>query len=298
MTGAWNRITRLTGSVVGQARSVRDKARELREEFRGTDEPERLLVAPLVPGQQVRYVSQFGFYSDEYHKMGAQFADQVGDALADSFDPRVLFGLLNIVNPVAWVDAVITPVRIAAGVLTLPAKAVVAGGTDAGRVRDGQLVPPRRPLPLTGEQEAFRALFGFDAYEPLADQLAEFTYHYRYAFSGDLTSLAGGMLLFLARFTDTPVAVTDTHLHVLELPERPAPGQPDGRRPRLLWSVERRRLARIDFDYGPTRLLQFPATIVFDDGSWIHVVNPTTRDDQNRFLQALEGVPGKRPAGR
>ncbi|MGS2617453.1 hypothetical protein ACVCAH_23445 [Micromonospora sp. LZ34] len=297
--GARGRLGRLTDAVLGGARAARDKARELRDEFRTSDEPERALVAPLVPGQQVRYVGLAPVRAPELHRAGSQLTDRVAGEVAEALDPRALFGLLNIVNPVVWVDAVMTPVRLAAGVLLLPGKAaaVAAGlpGEEAPETASPHPAPAREPLPLTEEQEAFRALFRLSRYRPLADQLAEIAYRRRYVFSGDLASLAGSLLLFLERYTGTPLAVTDTHLHLLRMGRRPDEGRPDNRQPRLLWSVERGRVARIDSE-GGARLMQFPSTIVFDDGSWIRIVNPATRDDQSRFLGAVQGIPGQRPS--
>lgn len=297
--GARGRLGRLTDAVLGGARAARDKARELRDEFRTSDEPERALVAPLVPGQQVRYVGLAPVRAPELHRAGSQLTDRVAGEVAEALDPRALFGLLNIVNPVVWVDAVMTPVRLAAGVLLLPGKAaaVAAGlpGEEAPETASPHPTPAREPLPLTEEQEAFRALFRLSRYRPLADQLAEIAYRRRYVFSGDLATLAGSLLLFLERYTGTPLAVTDTHLHLLRMGRRPDEGRPDNRQPRLLWSVARGRVARIDSE-GGARLMQFPSTIVFDDGSWIRIVNPATRDDQSRFLAAVQGIPGQRPS--
>ncbi|WP_410809371.1 hypothetical protein [Micromonospora sp. 067-2] len=170
----------------------------------------------------------------------------------------------------------------------------VAGGAELfGAPRQG--AEPRQPLPLTPEQEAFRALFRLSQFRPLADQLAEIAYRRRYVFSGDLATLAGSLLLFLERYTGTPLAVTDTHLHLLRMGRRPDEGRPDRRQPRVLLSVELRRVTRIDCDHGTARLMQFPSTIGFDDGSWIRIVNPATRDDQARFLAAVRGVAGQRP---
>ncbi|MDO3705848.1 hypothetical protein Q3W71_29680 [Micromonospora sp. C28SCA-DRY-2] len=299
--GGRGRLGRLTEAVLGGARAARDKARELRDEFRTSDEPERALVAPLVPGQELRYVGLAPVRAPEGHRAGSQLVDRVGDEMAEALDPRALFGLLNIVNPVAWVDAVMTPVRLAAGVLLLPGKAAVlaAGvpGEDEPAAGPPQQAPAREPLPLTEEQEAFRALFRLSRYRPLADQLAEIAYRRRYVFSGDLATLAGSLLLFLERYTGTPLAVTDTHLHLLRMGRRPDEGRPDKRQPRLLWSVQRDRIARIDCDHGGARLMHFPSTIGFDDGSWIRIVNPATRDDQNRFLAAVREIPGQRPPG-
>ncbi|MBQ0902480.1 hypothetical protein [Micromonospora sp. U21] len=302
-SGERGRLSRFTDAVLGGARAARDKARELRDEFRTSDEPERALVAPLLPDQEVRYVGLAPVRADEMHRAGSQFADTMSEAVAESLEPRALFGLLNIVNPVVWVDAVMTPVRIAAGVLLLPGKAAaLAGGVadaadpDAGLPAPRQGAEARQPLPLTPEQEAFRALFRLSQYRPLADQLAEIAYRRRYVFSGDLATLAGSLLLFLERYTGTPLTVTDTHLHLLRMGRRPDEDRPDRRQPRLLWSVERHRVARIDCDHGAARLMQFPSTIVFDDGSWIRIVNPATRDDQARFLAAIRDIPGQRPA--
>jgi hypothetical protein len=301
VTGGRGRLGRLTDAVRGGARAARDKARELRDEFRTSDEPERALVAPLLPDEEVRYVGLAPVRAPENHRAGSQLADRVNAELAEALDPRALFGLLNIVNPVAWVDAVLTPVRIVAGVLLLPGRAAVlaAGGpeaTEADRPGPGRAAEPRQPVPLAPEQEAFRALFRLSRYRPLADQLAEIAYRRRYVFSGDLATLAGSLLLFLERYTGTPLVVTDTHLHLLRMGRRPDPGREDRRRPQVLWSVERRRIARIDCDHGAARLMQFPSTIVFDDGSWIRIVNPATRDDQARFLTAVRDIPGGRPA--
>ncbi|MFC3502377.1 hypothetical protein ACFOOK_15580 [Micromonospora krabiensis] len=299
MSGERSRLGRFADAVVGGARAARDKARELREELRGTDEPERALVAPLVPGQELRYAGVIPIRTPETHRAGSQLADQVAGELADSLDPRMLFGLLNIVNPVAWVEAVMTPVRMAAGVLLLPGKAaaVAAGAADEPAPRSGppHLPAQREPIPLTAEQEAFRALFRLSLYRPLADQLAEIAYRRRYVFSGDLASLAGSLLLFLERYTGTPLAVTDTHLYLLRMGLRPPPDKPDRRQPRILWSVERTRVVRIDSEHGNARLVQFPSTIVFDDGSWIRVVHPTIRDDHYRLLAAIREIPGRRP---
>ncbi|MGK5523019.1 hypothetical protein ACSNN9_27185 [Micromonospora sp. URMC 107] len=297
MSEGRSRLGRLTDAVLGGARTARDKARELRDEFRTTDEPERALVAPLLPGEEIRYVGLAPVRAPENHRAGSQLADRVNAELAEALDPRALFGLLNIVNPVAWVDAVLTPVRIAAGVLLLPGKAAVlaAGTPEAAEAEPAPGAAPREPLPLTEEQEAFRALFRLSRYRPLADQLAEIAYRRRYVFSGDLATLAGSLLLFLERYTGTPLAVTDTHLHLLRMGRRPDPDREDRRRPQVLWSVPRRRIARIDSDAGAARLMQFPSTIVFDDGSWIRIVNPATRDDQSRFLAAVRGLPGQRP---
>lgn len=298
MTGARGRLGRLTDAVLGGARAARDKARELRDEFRTSDEPERALVAPLLPGEEIRYVGLAPVRAPENHRAGDQLADRVNAELAEALDPRALFGLLHVVNPVAWVDAVMTPVRVVAGVLLLPGRAAVlaAGSPEAAEADEpGPAAEPRQPLPLTAEQEAFRALFRLSRYRPLADQLAEIAYRRRYVFSGDLATLAGSLLLFLERYTGTPLAVTDTHLHLLRMGRRPDPDREDRRRPQVLWSVDRRRIARIDSDHGAARLMEFPSTIVFDDGSWIRVVNPATRDDQARFLTAVRDIPGRRP---
>ncbi|SCF23649.1 hypothetical protein GA0074695_4630 [Micromonospora viridifaciens] len=303
MAGARGRLGRFTEAVLGGARAARDKALELRDEFRTSDEPERALVAPLLPRQEVRYVGLAPVRAPELHRAGSQLTDAVAGELAEALDPRALFNLLNIVNPVVWVDAVMTPVRLAAGVLLLPGKAVaLAADVAEEAVPDEPAPAPREaearpPVPLTPEQEAFRALFRLNRHRPLADQLAEIAYRRRYVFSGDLTTLAGSLLLFLERYTGTPLAVTDTHLHLLRMGRRPDEGRPDRRQPRLLWSVERSRVARIDSDHGLARLTQFPSTIVFDDGSWIRIVNPATRDDQSRFLAAIRDIPGQRPAG-
>ncbi|MER7420375.1 hypothetical protein ABT346_26935 [Micromonospora peucetia] len=297
MSDGRSRLGRLTDTVLGGARAARDKARELREEFRTTDGPERALVAPLLPDEEIRYVGLAPVRAPENHRAGSQLADRVNTELAEALDPRALFGLLNIVNPVAWVDAVMTPVRIAAGVLLLPGKAAVlaAGLPEAAEPEPAPGVAPREPLPLTAEQEAFRALFRLSRYRPLADQLAEIAHRRRYVFSGDLATLAGSLLLFLERYTGTPLAVTDTHLHLLRMGRRPDPDREDRRRPQVLWSVPRRRITRIDCEHGAARLAQFPSTIVFDDGSWIRIVNPATRDDQSRFLTAVRDLPGQRP---
>ncbi|SCL73108.1 hypothetical protein [Micromonospora peucetia] len=297
MSDGRSRLGRLTDTVLGGARAARDKARELRDEFRTTDEPERALVAPLLPDEEVRYVGLAPVRAPENHRAGSQLADRVNTELAEALDPRALFGLLNIVNPVAWVDAVMTPVRIAASVLLLPGKAAVlaAGTPEAAEPEPAPGVAPREPLPLTAEQEAFRALFRLSRYRPLADQLAEIAHRRRYVFSGDLATLAGSLLLFLERYTGTPLAVTDTHLHLLRMGRRPDPDREDRRRPQVLWSVPRRRITRIDCEHGTARLAQFPSTIVFDDGSWIRIVNPATRDDQSRFLAAVRDLPGQRP---
>lgn len=302
MSEAWDRLGRFAGAVRDGARTARDRARELRDEFRTSDEPERALVAPLLPGQDLRYVGLVSVRVPETHRLGRQFTDQMAGELAEAFDPRALFGLLHIVNPVAWVDAVMTPVRLAAGALLLPGAAAAVTAGLPGETTPEQAGPPhqagppqREPLPLTEEQEAFRALFRLNRYRPLADQLAEIAYRNRYVFSGDLATLAGSLLLFLTRYTGTPFAVTDTHLHLLRMGLRPAEGRPDRRRPRLLWSVARTRVARIDSEHGSTRLVQFPSTIVFDDGSWLRVVNPAPRGDQARFLAAVREIPGRRP---
>ncbi|KAB1156385.1 hypothetical protein ACLQ20_09550 [Micromonospora sp. DT46] len=296
MSEGRSRLGRLTDAVLGGARAARDKARELRDEFRTTDEPERALVAPLLPDEEIRYVGLAPVRAPENHRAGSQLADRVNAELAEALDPRALFGLLNIVNPVAWVDAVLTPVRIAAGVLLLPGKAALlaAGTPETAEPEPAPGGAPREPLPLTDEQEAFRALFRLSRYRPLADQLAEIAYRRRYVFSGDLATLAGSLLLFLERYTGTPLAVTDTHLHLLRMGRRPDPDREDRRRPQVLWSVPRRRIARIESEHG-ARLMQFPSTIVFDDGSWIRIVNPATRDDQSRFLAAVRDLPGQRP---
>jgi hypothetical protein len=102
-------------------------------------------------------------------------------------------------------------------------------------------------------------------------------------------------LLFLSRFTGTPFAVTDTHLHLLRMGRRPDADRPDTRRPRLLWSMPRRHIARIDANHGSTRVVSFPMTITFDDGSWIRVSNPAPRVDQTRFYAAVHDIPGDRP---
>ncbi|GAB3936990.1 hypothetical protein GCM10027614_14390 [Micromonospora vulcania] len=223
----------------------------------------------------------------------------MADELADALDPKVLFGLLNIVNPVVWVDAVMTPVRLAAGVLLLPGKAAAVAGGVAQTTEPEPAAPrqpvQREPIALTEEQEAFRALFRLSLYRPLAEQLAEIAYKRRYVFSGDLATLAGSLLLFLERYTGTPVAVTDTHLYLLRMGLRPDADRPDRRQPRVLWSVQRSRVTRIDSERGVAGLVQFPSTIFFDDGSWIRIVNPAPRDDQSRFLTAIREIPGQRP---
>ncbi|AVT31691.1 hypothetical protein C6361_21910 [Plantactinospora sp. BC1] len=302
MTG---RFGRLTDAVLGGVRAARARVRELREELRTSDEPERLLVAPLLPGERLRYVGLASLRTSQTHRAGSQLAELMADEIAEALDPRALFGLLHIVNPGAWLDAVMTPVRFASGVLLHPAKAAAVAAGLAEQAAPEQAAPEsapghrpahREPLPLTEEQEAFRTLFRLSRYRPLADQLAEIAYRRRYVFSGDLATLAGSLLLFLDRYTGTPLAVTDSHLHLLRMGRRPDEGRPDRRQPRLLWSVPRDRVARIDSEGGPTRLLRFPSTVVFDDGSWIRIVNPTTHDDQSRFLAAVEGIPGQRPA--
>ncbi|MEH1170075.1 hypothetical protein V6V47_32325 [Micromonospora sp. CPCC 205539] len=297
-SGERGRLGRFTDAVLGGARAARDKARELRDEFRTSDEPERALVAPLLPGQELRYVGLAPVRAPETHKAGRQLADEMAGELADSLDPKVLFGLLNIVNPVVWVDAVMAPVRLAAGVLLLPGKAAALAGGLPEAVGPEPGPPPqqtqREPIPLTEAQEAFRALFRLSLYRPLADQLAEIAYKRRYVFSGDLATLAGSLLLFLERYTGTPLAVTDTHLYLLRMGLRPDPDRPDRRQPRVLWSVERSRVTRIDSERGVAGLVQFPSTIFFDDGSWIRIVNPAPRDDQTRFLTAIHEIPGQR----
>ncbi|WBB68868.1 hypothetical protein [Micromonospora sp. WMMD812] len=298
-SGERGRLGRFTDAMLGGARAARDKARELREEFRGSDEPERALVAPLVPEQELRYVGLAPVRAPETHRAGSQLADRMSSEMAEALDPRALFGLLNIVNPLVWVDAVMTPVRLAAGVLLLPGKAaaVAAGLPEEATPEPGPPHQPaqREPVPLTEEQEAFRALFRLSRYRPLADQLAEIAYRRRYVFSGDLATLAGSLLLFLERYTGTPLAVTDTHLHLLRMGPRPDPDRPDRRQPRVLWSVPRSRVARVDSERGVAGLVQFPSTIFFDDGSWIRIVNPAPRDDQSRFLTAILEIPGQRP---
>ncbi|MEO3771229.1 hypothetical protein [Micromonospora sp. B9E7] len=296
MSGERGRFGRFSDAVLGGARAARDKARELREEFRTSDEPERALVAPLLPGQELRYVGLGPVRAPDTHKAGRQLADVMANELVESLDPKVLFGLLNIVNPVVWVDAVLTPVRLAAGVLLLPGKAgaIAAGVPETAEPEPG---PPhqrvrRDPIPLTEEQEAFRALFRLSLYRPLADQLAEIAYRRRYVFSGDLATLAGSLLLFLERYTGTPLAVTDTHLHLLRMGPRP---DADRRQPRVLWSVPRSRVARVDSERSAAGLVQLSSTIVFDDGSWIRLTQPALRDDQSRFLTAIRELPGRRP---
>ncbi|WP_406080483.1 hypothetical protein [Micromonospora sp. NBC_00858] len=297
-SGQRGRLGRFTDAVLGGARVARDKARELRDEFRTSDEPERALVAPLLPGQELRYVGLAPVHTPETHKAGRQLTDRVAGEMAEALDPTVLFGLLNIVNPVVWVDAVLTPVRLAAGVL-LPGKAgaIAVGLPEAAEPEPGPPHQPvqREPIPLTEEQEAFRALFRLSLYRPLADQLAEIAYRRRYVFSGDLATLAGSLLLFLERNTGTPLAVTDTHLHLLRMGSRPDADRPDRRQPRVLWSVERGRVARVDSERGVAGLVQFSSTIFFDDGSWIRIAQPALRDDQSRFLTAIRDLPGQRP---
>ncbi|MBM0277895.1 hypothetical protein [Micromonospora tarensis] len=293
------RLGRFTDAVLGGARAARDKARELRDEFRTSDEPERALVAPLLAGQELRYVGLGPVRMSQTHQAGRQLADDVATELADALDPKVLFGLLNIVNPVVWVDAVLTPVRLAAGVLLLPGN---AGALAAGLPEPAAPEPsvphqpaPRPTIPLTEEQEAFRALFRLSQHRPLADQLAEIAYRRRYVFSGDLATLAGSLLLFLERYTGTPLAVTDTHLHLLRMGPRPDADRPDRRQPRVLWSAPRSRVARVDSERGATGLVQLTSTVVFDDGSWIRLTQPALRDDQSRFLTAIHELPGQRP---
>ncbi|MGC4868839.1 hypothetical protein ACLQ3B_25760 [Micromonospora sp. DT53] len=299
MAGERGRLGRFTDAVLGGARAARDKARELRDELRTSDEPERALVAPLLPGQELRYVGLGPVRVPQTHKAGRQLSDVMADEFVDSLDPKVLFGLLNIVNPVVWVDAVLTPVRLAAGVLLLPGKAgaLAAGVPEAA---EPEPAPPqqrvqRDPIPLTEEQEAFRALFRLSLYRPLAEQLAEIAYRRRFVFSGDLATLAGSLLLFLERYNGTPLAVTDTHLHLLRMGPRPDADRPDRRQPRVLWSVRRDRVARVDSERGATGLVQLTSTIVFDDGSWIRLTQPALRDDQSRFLTAIHDLPGQRP---
>ena len=299
MSGERGRLGRFTDAVLGGARAARDKARELRDEFRTSDEPERALVAPLLPGQELRYVGLGPVRAPQTHKAGRQLADVMADEFVDSLDPKVLFGLLNIVNPVVWVDAVLTPVRLAAGVLLLPGKAgaIAAGVPEAGRTGAGPTTAagPADPIPLTEEQEAFRALFRLSLYRPLAEQLAEIAYRRRYVFSGDLATLAGSLLLFLERYTGTPLAVTDTHLHLLRMGPRPDADRPDrGNRgccgvcAATGWPGSTRSAAR-------PGSCSSPSTIVFDDGSWIRLTQPALRDDQSRFLTAIQDLPGQRP---
>ncbi|MDG4809916.1 hypothetical protein O7634_24460 [Micromonospora sp. WMMD1120] len=299
MSGERGRLSRFTDAVLGGARAARDKARELRDEFRTSDEPERTLVAPLLTDQELRYVGLGPVRMSQTHQAGRQLADDVGAELAEALDPKVLFGLLNIVNPVVWVDAVLTPVRLAAGVLLLPgnAGALAAGVSESAGPEPAPPHQPaqREPIPLTEEQEAFRALFRLSQHRPLAEQLAEIAYRRRYVFSGDLATLAGSLLLFLERYTGTPLAVTDTHLHLLRMGPRPDPDRPDRRQPRVLWSVPRARVARVDSERGATGLVQLTSTVAFDDGSWIRLTQPALRDDQSRFLTAIHDLPGRRP---
>jgi hypothetical protein len=299
MSGERGRLGRFTDAVLGGARAARDKARELREEFRTSDEPERALVAPLLPGQELRYVGLGPVRVPQTHKAGRQLADVMADEFVDSLDPKVLFGLLNIVNPVVWVDAVLTPVRLAAGVLLLPGKAGALAAGVPELVEPEPALPhqpaQRKPIALTEEQEAFRALFRLSLYRPLAEQLAEIAYRRRFVFNGDLATLAGSLLLFLERYSGTPLAVTDTHLHLLRMGPRPDADRPDRRQPRVLWSVRRDRVARVDSERGTTGIVQLTSTIVFDDGSWIRLTQPALRDDQSRFLTAIHDLPGQRP---
>ncbi|MFD0971704.1 hypothetical protein [Plantactinospora endophytica] len=297
------------------AKALGDKARELREELAEAqrDDPERVLVEPLLPGQNLRYVGLSTFRLPELHKAGSQFVDGMTKELAETFDPRVLFGLLNIVNPVLWVEAVIWPVRRAAefvmlpiGLATTATQQAVQGTGDAGTPErpESEADEERQvPLTLTAEQEAFRAMFRLSRHRPLAEQLAEIAYKWRYVFSGELASSAGSLLLFLVRHAQEErgvgagaFAVTDTHLHLLlDMGQRPVDGGPDTRRPRLSWSLDRRHIVRIDAHHGATRLVVFPFTITFDDGSWIRLGNFAGRKDQWRFYAAFNDIPGNRP---
>ncbi|MEV0154680.1 hypothetical protein AB0H57_13180 [Micromonospora sp. NPDC050686] len=294
-----SRFARLTDGVLG---GVRERTRRLLDEFSTSDAPERALVAPLLPEQQLRYVGLGPACADDLHRTGRQFTDTMSAELAEALDPAALFGLLNIVNPVAWVDAVMTPVRMAAQALLVAGGAAALAARDPDTARaDAQhahapAAKAAQPMPLTPEQEAFRALFRLSPYRPLAVQLAEIAYRRRYAFSGDLATRAGSLLLFLDRYTGTPLAVTDTHLHLLRMGRRPDAGKPDRREPRLLWSVERRHVARIDSGAGIARVIRFPSTIAFSDGSWIRIVNQTLRDDHMRFVAAVRDwdIPGTR----
>ncbi|MFC6015279.1 hypothetical protein ACFP2T_03595 [Plantactinospora solaniradicis] len=307
MSSAWDRLGRLTEAGLKGAKALGDKARGWRDEVTAGfgDEPERALVEPLLPGQTLHYVGLESIRLPELHKVGRQFADEMARNVGEALDPRTLFGLLNIVNPALWVEAVIWPVRRAAEIVMLPID--VATGVTAQKTMPGTTEPStppqapeaeqerRQPLPLPPEQEAFRAMFRLSAYRPLAEQLAEIAYKRRYTFSGELASSAGSMLLFLTRFTGTPLAVTDTHLHLLRMGRRPDEGKPDRRQPRVLWSMDRRHIARIDAQHSGTRVLSFPMTITFDDGSWIRVTNPSVRVDQWRFYAAVSEIPGDRP---
>ncbi|WP_196204857.1 hypothetical protein [Plantactinospora alkalitolerans] len=125
--------------------------------------------------------------------------------LGEGFDPRALLGLLNIANPVLWVEAgdlAGTPscgVRDVAGAVA----AAPAGGTGirrrpqsggAGNEAEGER---RVPLPLTRRAGGVPGVLRLSLYQPLAEQLAEIAYKRSYLFGGELASTAGSLLLAL-----------------------------------------------------------------------------------------------------
>jgi hypothetical protein len=280
--GRWG--GRLGGAAVSGVRKVRDTVVDIREDFRQAvnNQPEIDLVQPLLmPGEHLRYVARQGARVDQHYGANQKLADD----LAGIFDPRALFGLLNILNPVIWLEAVITPFRIAGALMAAPAVAAPA----AVRTADGRVVHQ----PLTPEQEAFRVAFGLRRDEPLADQLAEIAYDHRYTFAGGLQSPAGVLLLLMRRNDRLKLAISDTHLHALEMPDRPVDG-PDERTPVLLWSLDRRHITRVD---SRKTTLTFPVVIVFDDGSWLRFLAGDMQSGEHRqFVDAVREIPGTRPA--
>ncbi|WP_157239804.1 hypothetical protein [Catenuloplanes japonicus] len=277
-------LGRLGQAAAGGVRKARDTVAEIREDYRrmGDNQPEIALVRPLlIPGEELRYVCMSGARVDMHVGANRKLADDLASAL----DPRALFGLLNVLNPVVWVEAVITPFRIVAALAAAPAVAAVA----AVRTADGGVTQQ----PLTPEQEAFRVAFGLRRDQPLADQLAEIAYDHRYTFGGGLHSPAGVLLMLMRRNDRLKLAVSNTHLHAVEMPDRPDEG-PDTRTPVLLWSLDRRHVTRIDSENRP---LGYPVVITFDDGSWLRFVSGDGLAAQHRqFVDAVREIPGTRPS--
>jgi hypothetical protein len=285
------------------------KLRDMRQEIRDrsdSDAHDRPPVEALLPGQRVLYIGMGSVGADRF-----RLEDDAGRKMADvaeSFDPKAFLIVLGVFNPAVWLDAILTPVRMAAQFVVLPVEvaALAAGraaspgtgdpGSVAGLV-EGLFQEKRPVIPLSPEQEAFRRLFSLSPYEPLEDQLAEIAYNERYVFSRNLDSIAGSFVLFnrryatLDQFSRPRLVVTDSHVHLVNLDYAPAEG-PETREPAVMWSVDRHQIT--EWETRPFKLNSVHR-VSFADGSWVRFRENVSRQ---AFRQRLhEAVGSTLPAG-
>ena len=303
MSGERGRLGRFTDAVLGGARAARDKARELRDEFRTSDEPGDVLWSRrCCPGQELRYVGlgPVRMPADPQGRSAARRRDC--RRACRPLDPKVLFGLLNIVNPVVWVDAVLTPVRLAAGVAAAAGQGRrhrrrCAGGwrTEAGpapphRARSGSRSRSPRSRRRSARCSGSACTARWPTSSPRSPTVAGSS-------SAATSPPSPAACCSSWSATRTPLAVTDTHVHLLRM--GPRPGRRPARPPSTAGAVECAPRpggpGRLRAGRDRARAARRPpssSTTARGSGS----TQPALRDDQSRFLTAIQDLPGQRPS--